>query len=127
MFLADTKADTIGILGSIFCLIHCLIFPVLVMGGMLNEEWSSHAEWVDFIFIILAISAVFFAARQSKNNTLKGLMWFSVAWFSASILLHETFNLALYSSMAASVVLVVLHSINFKNHQQRFHTKNATA
>lgn len=127
MFLADTKADTIGILSSIFCLIHCLLLPVLVLSGLLNEDWGTHAEWVDYMFIILAVGAVYFASRQSAHYSLKIWMWVGVSWFSLSILLHELFEAALYSSMGASLLLVVLHGINFKHHQQKYHAKKATA
>lgn len=127
MFSADSKADTVGILSSIFCLIHCLLLPVLVLAGLLNEDWSSHAEWVDYLFIILAVGAVYFASRNAEPHSLKILMWVGVSWFSVSILLHELFEAALYSSMGASVLLVILHSINFKHHQQKYHAKKATA
>lgn len=127
MFFADSKADTIGIFSSILCLIHCLLLPVLILGGLLNEEWSTHSEWVDYLFILLAVGAVFFASRQSHMYVLKVLMWAVVSWFSVSILLHDIFEAALYSSMAASVALVVLHTINFRHHQLVHHSRKATA
>lgn len=127
MLFADNKADTIGILSSVLCVIHCLLLPVFIFGGLLNEEWGTHGHWVDYVFILLAIGAVFFASCQSGSYALKVLMWITVSWFSISILLHHVFEVALYSSMAASVVLVVLHSINFKRHQQRHHANKAAA
>lgn len=127
MLLSDKKADTIGILSSLLCVVHCLMLPVLVLGGLLHEEWALHAEWVDYLFILLAVGAVFFASRQADTYSLKVGMWLTVSWFSLSILLHDMFATALYSSMAASVVLVVLHSINFRQHQQQHQTKKVTA
>ncbi|WPP52080.1 MerC domain-containing protein [Catalinimonas niigatensis] len=127
MLFAESKADTIGIFSSVLCLVHCLLVPLFIFGGLLNEEWGAHAQWVDYLFILLAIGAVFFASRQSDMYALKVFMWITVSWFSISILLHDVFETALYSSMVASIALVVLHSINFRRHQQQHHAKKATA
>lgn len=127
MFIAESKADTIGILSSVLCLIHCLLLPLFIFGGLLNEEWAAHAPWVDYLFIVLAIGAVFFASRQTNRYVLRLSMWITVGWFAVSILLHDKFDAALFSSMIASVVLVVLHSINFRNHYQQHHARKATA
>jgi len=125
MLFSDRKADTVGIVSSILCVVHCMLLPVLVFAGMLNEEWGAHAEWVDYIFMGLALSAVYYAARNA-GLYLRMALWLTVSWFCASILLHDVYESALYSSMAASIVLVVLHTINFKQHRLLHRTKEVT-
>lgn len=123
MQLSNHKADSLGIISAVLCLIHCLIIPLMILGGMMNGDWGTHTQWMDYLFILLSTVAVFFAVRQMENLLLKRMMWASTLWFTTSILLHDTFSFALYSSMLASLALVVLHSINFRLHQQQHQTR----
>ncbi|MFP4095120.1 MAG: MerC domain-containing protein [Cyclobacteriaceae bacterium] len=112
----DTKADAFGILSSVLCILHCLLLPLMVLGGLVAEEWVAHSQWMDFLFIAFALAAVYFTTRQMPAGLLRSAMWVSVIWFGISVSLHHFTHLALYSSMLASFSLVVLHSINFRQH-----------
>jgi hypothetical protein len=127
MHLNNHKADSLGIVSSLLCLIHCLLLPVLILAGIISEDLGEHTQWVDYVFILLAASAVFFATRQMANPFLKTSMWIAAAWFALSIMLHELSPIALYSSMLSSVALVVLHTINFRQHHVNHHTEKTTA
>lgn len=127
MQLTNYKADSLGILSAILCLAHCLILPLLILGGITNETWVPHTQWMDFLFILLSAVAVFFAVRQTESNLIKKLMWGATLWFSASVILHDIYVIAIYSSMLASVALLLLHTVNFRHHQLQQHSSNATA
>lgn len=124
--LSHTKADTIGILSAVLCLIHCLLIPVLILGGIMSDHWMDHTAWMDYFFILLATIAVFSASRSATRNDIKLAMWFSAVWFAISILLHDTHSAAIFSSALSSVALVTIHAINFRQHLQVRRTKQAT-
>lgn len=127
MQLTNHKADSLGIISAVLCLIHCLLIPLMILGGMINDDWGAHTQWMDYLFILLSATAVFLAVRQMDNLMMKRLMWAATLWFTFSILLHHTFSFALYSSMLASVALVIMHSLNFWQHQQQHHPRKAAA
>jgi hypothetical protein len=110
------KSDLFGIISSLLCILHCILLPFLVLGGMMAEEWVAHSQWMDVIFIALAFVAVYLTTRRMQNRLIRNAMWFCILWFSVSVLLHHHTHLALYSSLLASGSLVVLHSINFRRH-----------
>jgi len=126
MHLIKYKADSLGIFSAGLCIIHCMLIPVLVLAGLVNEETGSHTHWMDYFFILISGIAVYFATRQMNNKLIGRLMWVSTFWFATSILLHDMFSLALYSSMLASVFLLILHGLNFRQHQLQHQTRKAT-
>lgn len=127
MPLSKFKADTLGIVSALLCLIHCLLLPVLVMGGIMSDYWSEHTQWMDFLFIFLAIAAVYFASRNTRQSNLKYWMWGSAFWFAFSILLHDVYQPAVVSSAMASLVLVITHMINFRHHMIHHHRMKSAA
>ncbi len=85
------KADYFGIAGSILCLIHCLVIPVLALGSTFS---ASHGESIgflglDYLFILVNGAAVFFATRDHRVPALRAFLWFSFALFSVSLLLEH--------------------------------------
>ena len=124
---SNNKADTLGILSAVLCLIHCLLFPVLILGGIMSDHWADHTAWMDYFFISLAIIAVVSASRNAIRNDIKFWMWLSAVWFAISVLLHDTYSVAIISSALSSVALVTVHAINFRHHLQVHRTKRTTA
>lgn len=120
------KADTLGILSAVLCLIHCLLFPLLILTGFMSDHWADHSAWMDYFFVVLAVFAVVSATRSTTRNDIKFWMWLSATWFSVSVLLHDTYSVAIVSSALSSVALVAVHTINFRQHLQVHRTKRAT-
>ena len=103
-------ADLVGISSSILCIIHCLLFPLLLVAGNFTDHWHS----VDYVFILLAGVAVFFSARRLSNVFIRTGLWIGWVGFSAAILLHGQYAEALYASVLASVLLAFLHIASYR-------------
>lgn len=122
------SADFMGISASILCLIHCLAFPVLISLGFIFSPVDNHTHehdhvhfdwhWMDFLFVALAIWAVYNAVKSTQSKSIKIALWIAVSIFSVGVLLHDVFSWMLYISLLASIGLVIIHIINWKYHRK---------
>jgi hypothetical protein len=110
------RADYLGITGSILCIIHCLITPVLAVG---STALHGHQELLlggvisfDYIFIAVNGAAVFFATRSHNWPALKAFLWFSFALFTTSLLLEERSTFFQVLSYVGSGLLIIGHIYN---------------
>lgn len=112
-----SKADYIGILGSIGCIIHCLITPILVMTSTLLQHDSLRAGFLslDYLFIFINIIAVWSASRHTLRP-LAVALWAFLALFATGLLLEELDARFEYLAYAASLGLVGTHLINIRRH-----------
>lgn len=113
------KADYIGITGSVLCIIHCLITPVLLMTTALVQDSTLRFGYLslDYIFIGVNIVAVYFATRHHAQPLIRKALWGFLSVFSAAILLEEVNPLFAYVAYAASAGLVITHLINIRQHR----------
>jgi hypothetical protein len=120
--ISASTADMIGISASLLCLIHCLAFPLLISFGFffgaMDEHGHEHWHWLDYAFICLAILAVYFAAKSAHRQWIKPALWITVLLFSGAILLHEDYPFMLFVSASLSLVLALIHTINWNNHRK---------
>ncbi|MBC3789014.1 MerC domain-containing protein [Spirosoma utsteinense] len=119
--LLSRKADYIGITGSVLCLIHCLITPVLLMTSALMRDEHLRIGFLslDYVFIGVNIIAVYAATRGHVSPGIKRALWGFLALFATGILLEdvsESFELMGY---IASAGLVMTHLLNIRQHQQK--------
>ncbi|WP_461098536.1 MerC domain-containing protein [Spirosoma luteolum] len=113
------KADYIGITGSILCLIHCLVTPVLLLSSRLlqNEPLRVGYLSLDYVFIAVNIVAVYFATRHYASALVRRALWSFLTLFAISILLEDTAPLFEYLGYVASAGLVFTHLINIRQHR----------
>ena len=83
--------DSIGIIASTLCTIHCIVTPFIFIAKACTATCCSDApSWwlmIDYIFLIISFLAIFFI---SKNLTIK---WLQTAfWVSWSLLLFSISN-----------------------------------
>lgn len=121
--LLSRKADYVGITGSVLCLIHCLLTPVLLMttAVMRDEHLRVGFLSLDYVFIGVNIVAVYFATRSDVSLAVKRALWGFLFLFTVAILLEdvdEAFHLLGY---AASAGLVVTHLVNIRQHRRQHH------
>ena len=119
------KADLVGITGSVLCLIHCLVTPVLLMttAVMQDEQLRIGFLSLDYVFISVNIVAVYFATKANISPSIKLALWGFLALFTVAILLedvNETFQLLSY---AASAGLVLTHVVNIRQHRLQHHAR----
>jgi hypothetical protein len=117
--LLSRKADYIGITGSVLCIIHCLITPILLMSTALmkHDELRFGYLSLDYVFIIVNIIAVYFATRHHASPVIKRALWGFLTLFAVAIVLEDTNELFEYLGYAASAGLVVTHLVNIRQHR----------
>lgn len=103
-------ADLLGISSSVLCIVHCLLFPALLVAGNFTAHWHS----VDYMFILVAGVAVFFSARRLVSTFVRIGLWGSWLCFSTAILLHGQYAGALYISLLASLALACFHFVSYR-------------
>lgn len=117
------SADMLGISASVLCMVHCLAFPVMISLGYLVKFSDDHGHahehwhWMDYFFIVIAIWAVYNAAKNTHSKRIKIALWTAVLIFSIAILLHELNPLMIVISIVASLSLLIIHIINWKYHK----------
>lgn len=111
---AHGKADYIGILGSILCIIHCLVVPALTFGSTLLYSHDTHAGLLslDYLFILINGIAVFYAARGHQSLPIRLLLWGALALFSVSLIFEGTHPIFSWLGYAGSVLLITGHLLN---------------
>ncbi|MEZ0539121.1 MerC domain-containing protein [Fibrella arboris] len=117
--VVDKKADYIGITGSVLCLIHCLVAPVLVMTSNLfhDDTWRAGFLGLDYVFIAVNIIAVYFAARNHTSSVIRAALWSFLFLFAVGLLLEDVSPLFEYLAYAASTGLVISHLVNLRHHR----------
>ncbi|GAB3325403.1 hypothetical protein GCM10027299_23470 [Larkinella ripae] len=89
MATSYSKADYIGITGSVLCIIHCLITPILLISSTLLTDHTLRVGFLslDYVFILVNIVAVFFASRRAREPYIKLGLWSFLAVFAGALLL----------------------------------------
>ena len=113
------KADYIGITGSVLCIIHCLITPVLLLTTSLLQDSTLRVGYLslDYVFIGVNIIAVYFATRHYAPPHIKFGLWGFLFLFATALLLEETAPAFQYIAYAASAGLVITHLLNIRQHR----------
>lgn len=113
------KADYIGITGSVLCIIHCLITPVLLVTSSALQHSTLRIGYLslDYVFIGVNIIAVYFATRHYAPVFIKRSLWGFLTLFSIALLLEDTDPIFEYLAYAASAGLVITHLLNIRQHR----------
>lgn len=117
----NRKADYIGISGSVLCIIHCLITPILLVSSsfLANDTVRVGYLSLDYIFIGVNIVAVYFATRHFTTPAIKIGLWFFLSVFAVAIILEDVSETFEYLGYAASLGLVLTHLTNIRLHRLR--------
>lgn len=107
------KADYVGITGSVLCLIHCLITPVLLVTSTLMKDEIVRTSYLslDYVFITVNIVAVYFATRHAPS-LVRTLLWGFLSLFAVCIVLEDVSEVFEYAAYIASLGLVGSHLYN---------------
>lgn len=77
-----SKADTIGIISSSLCMIHCIATPLLFLAVACTDSCCADAPgwWraIDYIFLVVSFAAIFYATKHSSKRWVKYALW--AAW-----------------------------------------------
>ncbi|MEM6841990.1 MAG: MerC domain-containing protein [Bacteroidota bacterium] len=127
--MKNKQADLLGITSAVLCIIYCLLVPILVVFGTINDSLAEQWEYLDLGFILLSGLAVYMATRHEgnrhegdrrgysghkHNRRLSQQMWATWLVFTVALLLHDLWPPALYISVLSSVGLALLHFRHFR-------------
>ena len=120
--IQKTKADSIGIVASGLCLIHCIATPFLFIAKACTASCCASASvpswWklIDYLFLVISFLAIYYATKKLTKKWVQLALW--GAWI---ILLFTVLNETLgFISIPESFIyfpalsIVILHFYNHK-------------
>ncbi|MBK1896257.1 MerC domain-containing protein [Chryseobacterium paridis] len=105
--------DAVGISAAVLCLIHCIVFPLL----MIIPLGISHNPYVDLAFLLIGAIVVYRVTKKVSKSWLKWLFWISILLISISVLFDLIFEVHIPLIYLGATGLITGHIINFKQHQ----------
>lgn len=105
--------DAVGISVAVLCLIHCIVFPLLLIVPL----GLSHNPYIDLAFLLIGTIVVYRQTKQMTNSWLQILFWASIGCIAVSILIDWIFEIHLPLIYVGAAGLITAHIINFKNHK----------
>ncbi|MCF0052914.1 MerC domain-containing protein [Dyadobacter sp. LJ53] len=110
---SHSKADYIGILGSVLCIVHCLLMPALAFGTTMTAH-HDHAGLIslDYLFILINGVAVYFATKNHKSVAVRAILWGSLALFSVSLIFEAAHPAFVWLGYIGSALLIIGHLLN---------------
>ena len=113
-------SDTLGIIASTLCFIHCLATPIIFMvpasSLMTSEHISSWWGYLDVIFLGISFIAVYWSSKTTLKLHIKYIFW--MLWFALmAIVINEKLefiSLPEFVIYPITLSLVVLHFYNRK-------------
>ncbi|WP_294204773.1 MerC domain-containing protein [uncultured Chryseobacterium sp.] len=104
--------DALGISAAVLCLIHCIIFPLL----MVIPLGISHNPYIDLFFLVTGAVVVLRIIRKVHNKNLRLLFWLSLLLIAVSVFADLLFEVHLPLIYIGAAGLITAHIINFRSH-----------
>lgn len=105
--------DAVGISAAVLCLIHCIIFPLL----MIIPLGISHNPYVDLAFLLIGGIVVYRVTKKVSKLWLKCLFWTSISLITISVLVDLIYEIHIPLIYLGAAGLIAGHIINFKSHK----------
>ena len=112
------KADVVGVISSLLCLIHCFATPILFFShSSISSEIQLTPIWwetLDFSFLAISFLAIYRSTQTTTKRIMKYLLW-SFWALLFTFMLNEKISIinisAIYGDLSA-VILALLHIYN---------------
>ncbi len=112
--------DNIGIIAGSLCAIHCIATPFIFIAKACTATCCSDAPiwWIiiDYLFLIISFTAIFYTNKNSKILWLKFGLWISWILLTLVILSHS-FEINFFPNnfiYIPAFSIIVLHFYNLK-------------
>src|SRR5690606_34988926 len=108
--------DLLGISAAGLCLVHCLIFPLL----MIVPLGLAHNAYIDLTFLVIGVLVVFRITRKMKRHSgLKLLFWLALTLIGFSVGMDLIFHQHLPLIYIGAILLIIAHVLNFRRNHVR--------
>ncbi len=112
-FMKSKILDVVGISAAVLCLIHCVVFPLL----MIVPLGISHNPFVDLAFLLIGAIVVYRISKKTRIKWLKALFAVSILLISVSVFADMIFEVHLPLIYFGAAGLIAGHLINFNHHK----------
>lgn len=112
--MKSKKLDILGISAATLCLIHCLVFPML----MIVPLGIAHNAYIDLAFLTIGLLIVFRITRNMNLGILKSLFWSGIGLIGISIFLDLLFHYHSPLIYIGTTTLVIAHVLHFNSHKE---------
>lgn len=114
-------ADLWGAAISSICVIHCVLTPVFFAAqpllSLAEQDHDAHVHWhyLDCIFLVLSLVAVWYSARNTLRWQIRFLLWFFWLVFAVGLVLHMAVLVEhKYLMYIGSLALAITHVTNYR-------------
>lgn len=111
------NSDKAGIVSAVLCTVHCLTIPALFFIKFLVAKSSnplSLPQWwenLDYVFLIISLTAVYHSASHSRSKEIKRLLWIFWAILATAVIGGAAVHWMAY---VASAGLIATHFFNLR-------------
>ena len=112
--------DSIGIIASTLCIIHCIATPLLFVVKACSATCCAEApiwwQLVDYLFLIISFIAIYFICKNLSIQWLKISFWSAWIVLLLTILNHtfEIVSLPEYFIYIPAATIIILHFYNLQ-------------
>ena len=120
MYRLSLPFDSIGIIASILCTIHCVITPFVFIAKACSAVCCSEApSWwlmIDYFFLMISFLAIFFISKKLTVQWLKNAFWISWSVLLFTIVNHSINIIHLPNNFIyiPSILIIILHFYNLQ-------------
>ena len=110
-YIKINKADTVGILNSSLCIIHCVATPLLLSfgSGFLSNPF------LEYLFLIIAFISIYKTTNAVTNRKIVMLLWVAFWGFLFSTLFEDEYSWLQYSSYFFALLIIIGHILNIRH------------
>ena len=116
----NIKYDSIGIIASSLCMIHCIITPFIFVAKACTEVCCSETpvwwQMIDYAFLIISFLAIYYITKKNKSIWFKVLFWLPWAILFLTLLNHSFVFFHMHKNFIyiPAFTIVILHLYNLK-------------
>lgn len=118
----ELKADSVGIIASSICLIHCIATPFIFIAKACSSAAACCIDaplwWqlIDYLFIVISFLAIYYSTQHTPKPWVRNVMWICWALLFIAIL-NESFSLTFHSEFfiyLPAFGIIGMHFYNMK-------------
>lgn len=120
MILIKQKPDSIGVIASTLCLIHCMATPIIFIAQSCSiAHYNNVPIWwgyIDYLFLIISFFAVYRSTKTTSLKWIKPALWLSFMLLLVVVLNEKNAWFYLNESFiyVPAISLIALHLYNKK-------------